>query len=357
MRKITILLSILAVSIVFGFTAVAQSDDSDVVGEPDSTTLLAPRISIEETTVDLGVYLYDKEPSHQFELTNVGNAPMRVVVTKRSCGCMSDSVPSPPIIEPGKTGLIEVGYKPKEGREKIGAQSFTVTLSTNDPSRPELALTVKTRLVRQVEVLPRAIDFGSLAVRESAQNTFEINCYRDEITPAILSVESTSPLLSLRQRSFDEMEWGTRARYELVFKPGDHLGELRESVIVTSNDDEVPIVEIPVKATIPFPLEPTPRLILFGLVESEREVTKSVALASSDASTYDVARAVCADPRVTVAVESEPARDRWKLTATLSPGSIAEKSLKVKTKIEVFDSAGKKVSEIPVHAIIVKPRS
>lgn len=256
MMRTAILLSVSVICIVLGPMApVAQAGDDQAMGGPDSASLPAPKMSMEETTVDLGAHLYDTAQSHIFEYLNTGDAPLETKVTKVSCGCTSSHLSSP-IIAPGETGRIEVGYIPKKGRDRTGAQNFTVVVATNDPLLPELLLTVKMRLTRQVEALPKVVNLGSLDPGASAKKVLEINCYRrDKIVPVIQSIETTSPSLSIHKRSFEKTKWGTRTKYELVLTPGDHSEKLRESVIVTSDSDRVPILEIPVKASIRPPVE------------------------------------------------------------------------------------------------------
>ncbi|ADQ18663.1 DUF1573 domain-containing protein [Leadbetterella byssophila] len=83
--------------------------------------------------------------TYNFEVTNVGNAPVVITNAQASCGCTTPEVPKEPIM-PGQTKTIKVGYDTK-GR--VSAFNKTITVISNAENSQEV-LTIKG------EVLPKS---------------------------------------------------------------------------------------------------------------------------------------------------------------------------------------------------------
>ena len=85
-------------------------------------------ITFAETTHDFG-YIQESggAVSHQFTFTNTGTKPLIIVSTHASCGCTKPEFPKKPI-EPGKTGVVKITYKPKN---RPGAFDKIVSTTSN----------------------------------------------------------------------------------------------------------------------------------------------------------------------------------------------------------------------------------
>ncbi|MGM9833035.1 MAG: DUF1573 domain-containing protein [Candidatus Limisoma sp.] len=85
-------------------------------------------ITFAETTHDFG-YIQESggAVSHEFTFTNTGNKPLIIVSAHASCGCTKPEFPKNPI-EPGKTGVIKITYKPKN---RPGAFDKIVSVTSN----------------------------------------------------------------------------------------------------------------------------------------------------------------------------------------------------------------------------------
>ena len=85
-------------------------------------------ITFAETTHDFG-YIQESggAVSHEFTFTNTGNKPLIIVSAHASCGCTKPEFPKKPI-EPGKSGVIKITYKPKN---RPGAFDKIVSVTSN----------------------------------------------------------------------------------------------------------------------------------------------------------------------------------------------------------------------------------
>ncbi len=86
---------------------------------------------------DFGEIEQDTENKYSFTFTNTGLEPLIIKNARGSCGCTVPNYPKDPIM-PGKTGQIDVVYKPAKQK---GNQSKTVTVSANtDPENTILKI-------------------------------------------------------------------------------------------------------------------------------------------------------------------------------------------------------------------------
>ena len=85
-------------------------------------------ITFAETTHDFGnIQESGGAVSHQFTFTNTGTKPLIIVSAHASCGCTKPEFPKKPI-EPGKTGVVKITYKPKN---RPGAFDKIVSITSN----------------------------------------------------------------------------------------------------------------------------------------------------------------------------------------------------------------------------------
>jgi hypothetical protein len=85
------------------------------------------KVSFTQSSHNFGNIKQDTENKHIFKFTNTGDKPLIIENAQGSCGCTVPKYPREPIA-PGKTGEIEVEYKP--GKQQ-GAQTKTVTITAN----------------------------------------------------------------------------------------------------------------------------------------------------------------------------------------------------------------------------------
>ena len=83
--------------------------------------------SIEKGSTGLRIFIFE----------NNGDAPLIITNVKSSCGCTIPKKPEAPI-PPGQKGEIQVNYD----TNRLGVFRKTITVSTNDPNSPIIALKI-----------------------------------------------------------------------------------------------------------------------------------------------------------------------------------------------------------------------
>ena len=123
-------------------TTVSSSDKSDKELDEDlkefeaqETIRLAEleatlaSLEFNEILHDFGNVGRDSENTTEFIITNTGNMPLIIQDVAASCGCTTPQKPENPI-PPGKTDVIKVTFKPKEGQKNEIRKTVTVTANT-----------------------------------------------------------------------------------------------------------------------------------------------------------------------------------------------------------------------------------
>jgi hypothetical protein len=103
----------------------------------------AAKFKFIESKHDFGDIKEGDKVEHQFEFTNIGEAPLIISKIITTCGCTAPTWPKDPI-KPGEKGIIKVVFN-SEG--KVGRQNKIITILSN-------ASNVKERLHIVANVIP-----------------------------------------------------------------------------------------------------------------------------------------------------------------------------------------------------------
>lgn len=96
------------------------------------------KIEFKTDVIDYGTIEKGADGVRVFKFTNTGEAPLIITKVKSTCGCTVPSWPREPIMA-GKTGEIKVKYD----TNRVMPIRKTITVSTNAPDSPTVALKIK----------------------------------------------------------------------------------------------------------------------------------------------------------------------------------------------------------------------
>lgn len=109
-------------------------------------TLNAPHLVIENVIHDFGNIDSGDVVVATFKLTNSGKSPLNIRKTKASCGCTVPQLEKVNL-KPGKSIELKVTFN-SAGRK--GNQIKTVTIYTNDPTKPIQKVTIKAKVAAKL---------------------------------------------------------------------------------------------------------------------------------------------------------------------------------------------------------------
>ncbi len=96
--------------------------------------LFQPTLILQQTSFDFGDIKQGDKVSHTFVLTNGGGDLLKISDVKASCGCTA-AAPDKNELAPGESTNLVVTFN-SAGR--MGKQSKTVRIYSNDPENPEM---------------------------------------------------------------------------------------------------------------------------------------------------------------------------------------------------------------------------
>jgi len=105
--------------------------------------LLGPKLVLQQSSFDFGDIKQGEKVSHTFVLSNGGGDLLTITDVKASCGCTA-ATPEDHELAPGQSTNLVVTFN-SAGR--MGKQSKTVRIYSNDPENPEMALVITGNVV------------------------------------------------------------------------------------------------------------------------------------------------------------------------------------------------------------------
>ncbi|MDH3269285.1 MAG: DUF1573 domain-containing protein, partial [Ignavibacteria bacterium] len=120
--------------------------------------LFQPSLILQQTSFDFGDIKQGDKVSHTFVLTNNGGDLLKISDVKASCGCTA-AAPEKNELTPGESTNLVVTFN-SAGR--MGKQSKTVRIYSNDPQNPEMQLSITGNVVSasQLSGVAPTIYFG-----------------------------------------------------------------------------------------------------------------------------------------------------------------------------------------------------
>lgn len=113
-----------------------------------------PRIHFEQEVYDYGTIAFASDGRCSFSFTNTGDAPLIIERFQSSCGCLVPYWDREPVA-PGATGNVRLLYDTR----RAGPFRKSATLTTNDPERPQIVLSIRGVVMPQ-DTLPRSAPGG-----------------------------------------------------------------------------------------------------------------------------------------------------------------------------------------------------
>ena len=262
--KLAVVFSLLLVSIIFSVTlALADAPkpgERKVESTGQSEVKGVPVLEVPETVYDFGVLFEDQNVVHDFVMKNTGNAPLRILRVKTSCGCAVARYDR--VIPPGADGKITLNVKLLGFHGPVAKSALAVT---NDPQNPRITLSVKGEVQVYVEIKPETIGFQGMkqTAREqvvyltSPENPFHIESVKSDIDDKI-------------EYSLETVREGMQYRLRVANKFDE--GAYRGHITIQTDISNRPTIMIPVTGYIEGVIATRPPSLLLGRVHPNAPV-------------------------------------------------------------------------------------
>jgi hypothetical protein len=213
-----------------------------------------PKVVVNHRAHDFGAVDRDAKAVHSFEITNVGDAPLKLEAGRTTCTRCTIATLTKPEVAPGETAEVTVEYLPSAEKPRFRQ---TAVVLTNDPEQPRIELDIFGRVTTRYELVP--IDFSLSKVSVVQPKSVEVSlitAWADKIEVVgheFLEPESAdhfefaSEPLSPGELTMQKARDGRRLR--VTVKPGLPLGQIQQTIrleLAIAGSPENAFVEVPV---------------------------------------------------------------------------------------------------------------
>lgn len=218
-----------------------------------------PRIEVMPASLAFGNVATGQSRDLQLTVRNTGSAPLNIASITSSDPQFNISLPTTTFALPANGSInINVRFTPTTA----GAKTGTLSINSNDPSRPRLDVALTgTGVAPAIEVIPPSLDFGQVRLAQTKDLVLTIR--NTGAAPLnISSITSNNPQFSVTQ--FVERPSGALRNLPLSIAPNSSVevmvrfrpsfvaasvGALTGVLSINSNDPNRPRVDVPLTGT------------------------------------------------------------------------------------------------------------
>jgi hypothetical protein len=203
-----------------------------------------PRAEVVSTEFDFGTMERDSKKSHEFAITNTGQAPLELSLGATSCSCTISGLESS-VVPPGESVNVKLEWTASQPGEwfRNGAK-----ILTNDADMPEIEFIVRGQIVETVQAEPQQVTI-SKPLDESASKTVNVV---SRITPDLqitgyeVDDASTAEQFAVEYESVTPTEPNAKSQWsvKVTVKPGLPIGSFQQKIRLLTNLTEKPKVPI-----------------------------------------------------------------------------------------------------------------
>jgi hypothetical protein len=246
-----------------GADAVHGDDkDSDI-----NVSAQGPAIFFEKPDFNFGQIYKGQKIEHIYEFENRGKDILYIGKVKSSCGCTAVILTNN-TIPPGKTGEIRATFNSKS---YTGNVNKSISVISNDPERPSYKLTISGKIIEDVSIKPRNINFGSVYIGEKTNKTVTIKSQ----TKPDFKIKKISPSKPFINASIVEEKNGEYV-IKVVLKDNHKIGRFSGGIYLKTNSRIQKKVNIPFFGEIVGDITTYPKRIYYGITTKGKELTQKL---------------------------------------------------------------------------------
>lgn len=199
-----------------------------------------PNILFEEPVYDFGIAGPDQKITHTFNFTNTGSLPLKIEKVGTSCACAA-ALLSAREIPPGSQGAVRAVFEPRRYKDK---QEEIITVYSNGPENPEIDLTLKGLIKRDVAVVPQGINFSNIKKGQPA--SARVRLLELSADPLVIfKIQANEKYLKVSTSRFRE-ENSRGINIDVTLKPEVPAGTFIEVITLHTNVKKRPKIDVPV---------------------------------------------------------------------------------------------------------------
>jgi len=325
--------------------AVAALSPSAVrVVAQESVSGIGPRCAIERTEIHLGTKPSFRPFQHEFSIRNTGDRTLELGLISRSCSCTTSFL-SATSIAPGSHSLVQVGYSPESGARPFGESSHSIQLSTNDPRIPKVTLNVMATLTGGAESIPAVVEFGTLRYGEIGTSQLELALWSPANDDEPITFHTSSPAIEVEFLGSRQSEETLYSRYAVRLDTNTYEDGASSAITFRTAIDQAPLLEVPIKVDVAFPIVCAPDTLLLGVVTANAKRRWTIELSGPDDAIRDVVSWTCTDPRITATLRRSDSASPLTIDVSLD---LRGGSGKIDARLMLVNELGKPLGRVTI---------
>jgi len=201
----------------------------------------APRITFEALHYDFGKIPTDNKVTHQFKVTNTGQAPLNITRVHASCGCTS-TVAGKWTLAPGETTEVEVTFNPAGYR---GPVRKSVQVTSDDPANPDITLTFEAECIQEIMPSTTSVFFQDVVRTTPRKASVKLVSGTGKPVKLVRAEAKAAPWLKADCRPDGNDAWVDITLDGTRIPPDRTLGA--DAIFVTTENPKVPNITLTVQ--------------------------------------------------------------------------------------------------------------
>lgn len=236
----------------------------------------------EKLNHDFGVVASGADMKHRLKITNKYEQKVHIAGIATSCGC-TVAKPAKDTLASGESTYLDITMNTRKG---VSHKEIRLTVTFDQPAFAQAVIRVTAVVNTDVVVNPGEADFGS--VYKGAEKNLRLAfMYNGKGRTSVTKLICKNPNLSAKL--VPTRQEGTAVHYELdvTLKSSAPLGELRDQLVIVTDDAANPHIPILVEARVEPEYSVTPELVSFGNLAPGERRTLNVVVRGKDPFTIE----------------------------------------------------------------------
>ncbi len=255
----------------------------------DPVSLSAARLTFDKVEHNFGEIFDDAEQSFEFWFTNTGPDPLIIGEIKSSCGCTVPDI-SKRVYQPDERGFITVVFNP---HGKRGSDARSVTINSNDASKPSARLVVKSFVKQLVIVEPSVLQFGQVDKGEKREKEIFV-AGRTPDFEATIATSNLTDVYEIEVKETKVREVGPEkeqlraTRIIVRLKEFATVGQHRGELSIRTTDPRRPIQRTQALSQVLGDLAVVPPRLSLGRVQADTEFSREFRVQSRSGEPFKI---------------------------------------------------------------------
>ena len=216
-------------------------------------------------------------------------------------------------VPPGGAGEIKAIFKSKGYN---GSVTKTFTVASNDPKNSTVRLKLTGKVVTDVNVEPRYINFGTVNKNQISESRALKITFREGRKIKIKDVRSESQAVVLKKEKEDQ----NGAVYSVTLAENLPIGRHVGTIEIKTDSDTSPLVKISFYSVVQGSARVAPQALYLGIIQPGTPTTRTLTVTKTTEKAFTVKNIKSSSPQITTELVTEKAGDLYKVRVTYDPG-------------------------------------